>query len=112
MVTHVIIPNEFFNKNLPEHPLSNIKYNRVTDQYLIRCEMQAAFQCIYNQQDLLATSSDDLLNFLNSDGDIRPAHELMKRHLTPHMANSMEGLLTEEELEHALFHIMASTALL
>ena len=45
---------------------------------------------MYKKQDILATSTDDLLNFLNSDEDIRPASE--------HMANSMEGLLTEEEL--------------
>ena len=53
---------------------------------------------------MLATSSDDLLNFLNSDNDIRPARELMKKRLTPHMANSMEGLLTEEELEFRVHH--------
>ena len=58
---------------------------------------------LYKKQNLLATSSDDLLNFLNSDEDIRLANELMKKQLTPHMANSMEGLLTEEELENALF---------
>ena len=68
--------------------------------------MQAAFQSIYNKQDMLATSSNDLLNFLNSDNDIRPTRELMQKRLTPHMANSMEGLLTEEELEFALFFKM------
>ena len=103
-VTHLRIPNKFFNKNRPLclHPQTNIKYFNVTDQNLIRVEMQVAFQCIY-KIDLLATSSDDLLNFLNSDNDIRPARELMKQRLTPHMANSMEGLLTEDELEYALF---------
>ena len=34
----------------------------------------------------------------------------MKRRLTPHMANSMEGLLTDEELEHALFHKMKGSS--
>ena len=59
---------------------------------------------------MLATSSDDLLNFLNSDNDIRPARELLKKRLTPHMANSMEGLLTEEELEFALFFKMKGSS--
>ena len=102
-MTRLRISNKFFNKNLPEHPLTDYKYFNVTDQNLIQVEMQAAFQSIYKKQDLLATSSDDLLNFLNSDEDIRLANELMKKQLTPHMANSMEGLLTEEELENALF---------
>ena len=43
--------------------VTNIKYFIVTDQSLIRLEMQAAFQSIYNKQDMLATSSNDLLNF-------------------------------------------------
>ena len=54
-VTRLRLPNNFFNKNLLEHPLTNFKYTSVTNQYLIRCEMQAAFQCIYNKRDLLAT---------------------------------------------------------
>ena len=109
-VTRLRIPNKFFNDKLPEHPLTNIKYFIVTDQSLIRLEMQAAFQSIYNKQDMLATSSNDLLNFLNSDNDIRPTRELMQKRLTPHMANSMEGLLTEEELEHALFFKMKGSS--
>ena len=72
--------------------------------------MQAAFQSIYKKQDMLATSSNDLLNFLNSDNDIRPTRELLKKRLTPHMANSMEGLLTEEELEFALFFKMKGSS--
>ena len=59
---------------------------------------------------MLATSSNDLLNFLNSDNDIRPTRELMKKRLTPHMASSMEGLLTEEELEFALFFKMKGSS--
>ena len=34
----------------------------------------------------------------------------MQKRLTPHMANSMEGLLTEEELEHALFFKMKGSS--
>ena len=90
-VTRLRIPNKFFNKNLPEHPLTDYKYFNVTDQNLIQVEMQAAFQSIYKKQDLLATSSDDLLNFLTSDEDIRPVSELMKKTTHAHMANSMEG---------------------
>ena len=78
-VTRLRIPNKFFNKNIPEHPLTNIKYFNVTDQNLIRVEMQMAFQSIYKKQDLLATSSDGIVNFLNSDEDIRPANEQMKK---------------------------------
>ena len=89
-VTRLRIPNKFFNKNLPEHSLTKIKYFSVTDQNLIRLEMQAAFQSIYKKQDMVATSSNDLLNFLNSDIYIRPARELLKKRLTPNMANSME----------------------
>ena len=82
-VTRLRIPNKFFNDKLPEHPLTNIKYFIVTDQSLIRLEMQAAFQSIYNNQDMLATSSNDLLNFLNSDNDIRPRRRVHAKKTNP-----------------------------
>ena len=98
-VTRLRIPNKFVNKNLPENPLKNYKYFNVTDQNLISVEMQAAFQGIYKKQDLLATSSDDLLNFLKSDTDIRTARELMKK-----KTHASYG--REEELEFTLFFQM------
>ena len=92
------IPNKFFNPNLPVHPLSNYEYTIYTDQKRITDEMKRAFQRIYIKQPNLKTSANDIHSSLRSDGDTKPEHEIDKRCLSPLMANAMEGLLTDEEL--------------
>ena len=54
------IPNPHFNNFLP-HSESNIRYN-----------MTAAFQTIFDNQPSLKDTTQDIIDYLNSDGDTKP----------------------------------------
>ena len=43
---------------------------------------------------------------MNSDGDTAPMEELRKRKISKEMSDNMEGLLTLEELTHAVMETM------
>ena len=75
----------------------------ITDNDLVRYNMTTAFQTIFDQQPNLANTTQDIIEFLNSDGDTKPLEELNKHKITPNKAQKMEGLLKLKELTNALF---------
>ena len=82
------------------------QHNAITNSELIRYEMTSAFQNIFNAQPNLHNSTQHIIEYLNSDGDNAPYEELCKKRITPDVAQSMEGLLTLEELTDCLFNHM------
>ena len=104
-ITRLRIKNPHYNPINPENA-TNKPYYEITEPTQIRTELHAAFQTIYNDQPQLDTSPDALTKFLCSDGDTKPLEELEKRKIPRHLANSMEGMLTTEELTKCLFKSM------
>ena len=66
------------------------------------------FQNIYNKQNDLKTSEEDIIDFLNCDNDTKPYEELKRRRdkVPKEMFDNMEGKLTDDELHSALFEHM------
>ena len=83
-----------------------MKYYSITDADLIRYEVKASFQKIFQAQTNLQSKTNDIEHFLNSDDDTEPLQEINKRKLAPDAAKKMEGLLTIEELTNSLFNHM------
>ena len=104
-ITKLRIPNTQFNPLLPESAV-NMKYYSITQDDLIRYEMTSAFQKIFNPQLNLHNNTQDIINYLNSDGDTAPYEEVCKRQISPNLAQKMEGLLTIEEMTNCLFNHM------
>ena len=100
-ITKLRIPNPQFN-NLQPQSAENMSHFTITNNDLVRYNMTTAFQTIFEQQPNLANSKQDIIDFLNSDGDTKPLEELNKRKITPNNAQKMEGLLTLQELTSAL----------
>ena len=108
-ITKLNIPNPNFDKKVAES-LTNIKYFPITNGDSIREEARHSFQKIFDHQDNLNTNTEDILGFLNSDGDTAPMEALSKRRITRNEAMRMEGLLTMEELTKALFKHMKGSS--
>ena len=58
----------------------------------------------------MKTEEEDIVNFLNSDGDTNPMENLPKRKLSRAEAMETEGLLSMEELTTALFKHMKGSS--
>ena len=83
----------------------------ITDNDLVRYNMTSAFQHSFTSQTDLTNSTNDITDFLNSDGDTRSLEALNKRKLTKAKSMQMEGLLTHSELTKALFtHMKGSSS--
>ena len=108
-ITRLRVKNPNFNPDMNEDA-TNKQYYEITNTDQIRTEIHTTFQDIYNTQANLDTSPNSLTNFLNSDGDTQPLEELKKRKISRDLANTMEGMLTEEELTHCLFNIMKGSS--
>ena len=108
-ITKLNIPNPQFNKELPES-LDNIKQFPITIGKLIREVARHSFQKIFDHQDNLTTDEEEIVGFINSDGDTLPMETLAKRKLSRAEAIDMEGLLTMEELTTALFKHMKGSS--
>ena len=104
-ITRLRIKNPHFNSDKQEDA-TNKPFFEITDTKQIRRELHTAFQDIYKIQTNLDTSQNALTDFLCSDGDTKPLEELEKRKIPKILANSMEGMLTTEELTHCLFKVM------
>ena len=104
-ITCLRIKNPNFNTDKKEDA-TNKQYFEITDTKQIRTELHTTFQDIYKLQANLDTSTNALTDFLCSDGDTKPLEELKKRQIPKTLANSMEGMLTIEELTHCLFKVM------
>ena len=77
-ITKLNIPNPNFNKDVAES-LTNIKYFPITNGDAIREEARHSFQKIFDLQDNLNTNTNDIINYLNSDGDTGPMEALSNR---------------------------------
>ena len=108
-ITKLNIPNPNFDKDVAES-LMNIKYFPITNGDAIREEARHSFQKIFDLQDKLKTNTNDIINYLNSDGDAGPMEALTYRRITREDAMSMEGPLTIEELTTALFKHMKGSS--
>ena len=104
-ITRLRIKNPTFDISKREDA-TNKPYFELTDTTQIRTELHSAFQDIYKLQPTLDTSQNSLTDFLCSDGDTKPLEELENRKLPKRLANTMEGMLTTDELTHCLFKIM------
>ena len=104
-ITRLRIKNPKFNPNQKEDA-TNIPYFEITDSQQIRMELHTEFQNIYKAQSDLNTSQDAITEFLCSDGDTKPLEELQNRRIPRNISNSMEGMLTTNELTNCLFKIM------
>ena len=104
-ITRLRIKNPHFNPNVQENA-TNKPFYEITDTTLIRTELHTTFQDIYKLQPNIDTSPNSLTNFLCSDNDTKPLQELNKRKISKRLANSMEGMLTTDELTHCLFKVM------
>ena len=66
------------------------------------------FQNIYDKQNDLKSSEEDIIDFLNCDNDPKPYEELKRRRdkVPKKLFENMEGKLTDDELHSALFEHM------
>ena len=104
-ITRLRIKNPNFNIDKQEDA-TNKPFFEITDTKQIRRELHTAFQDIYKLQPNIDISQNAITHFLSSDGDTKPLEELEKRKIPKRMANSMEGMLTTQELTHCLFKVM------
>ena len=68
-----------------------------SDVHEINYILVDTFQNIYNKQDDLKMSEEDIIDFLNCDNDTRPYEELKRRkdNVPKAMFTNMEGHLTD-----------------
>ena len=104
-ITRLRIKNPNFDINKKEDA-TNKPFFEITDTTQIRTELHTAFQDIYKLQPNIDTSQNAITHFLSSDGDTKPLEELEKRKIPKILANSMEGMLTTQELTYCLFKVM------
>ena len=78
----------------------------ISSQEEIRKETQKFFQTIYNKQDDVTPSTEEIKDFLKMDDDNSPWETLRNRRLPKELADSLEGDLTMKELHEALFFHM------
>ena len=66
------------------------------------------FQIIYDKQNDLKSSEEDIIDFLNCDKDTEPYEELKRRRdkVPTKLFDNMEGKLTDDKLHSALFEHM------
>ena len=83
-----------------------MEYFHLTDGLCIRETVAHDFQKIYKAQENIKSSSQDLDDFLNSDGDTRPRTHMTIRRLPDYQSRQLEGEITEEELKVCLFKNM------
>ena len=70
-ITKLRIKNTLYNPLLPESAV-NMEYFSITNSDLIRYEMTSAFQKIFNAQPNLHNITQNIIEYLNSDGDTAP----------------------------------------
>ena len=88
--------------NDPNNPTVKIE---TTNQKVIWEYTKYFYQKIYNEQQDVTSTQDDIKTFLQMD-DNSPREEFLKRKLPKDMADSMEGDLTMDELQEAFFKHM------
>ena len=85
---------------------NNVENIIITDQKDIWEKNSRFYQSIYNKNNEVKSSKDDIKQFLDMDDDTAPWKALEDRKLSREPANSMEGDLTLDELITCLFQHM------
>ena len=86
--------------------LNNPKFHATTDQEKIREITRDHFKNIYKQRNDIKSNRMDIEDFLKKENDTKPWEEFNKHKISSTLAESMEGDLTLQELEEALFYHM------
>ena len=81
----------------------------ITDRQGINDEFHQAFQKIYSRQDV-EDSSEAIQDFLNNGGDTEPSEYLKSKALTDEESNGIEGEITLNELNYAIFKKMKGSS--
>ena len=92
----------------PAQKTTAIHHQITSDVHEINNILVDTFQNIYNIQNDLNTSEEDIIDFLNGDNDTKPYEELKRRRdkVPKKLFDNMEGKLTDDELHSALFEHM------
>ena len=94
--------------NATDPPTKKKVKTTTTDPKFFLKEFTKKFQAIYDLQPDVNGAEDNIINFLNSDGDKKPLDELLKRKtkITEQEFHEMEGKLSDFELTDTLMHSM------
>ena len=85
------------------------KYTEVTDRQGINEEFYKAFQKIYAKQNV-DDSSEAIQDFLRSGNDTLPSEQLANRTLTDEERDKIEGEITFDKMQYALFKKMKGSS--
>ena len=80
----------------------NIQLMPVTDRQVINDEFHQSFQNIYSKQEV-EDSSEVIQEFLDSSRDTKPSEYLKSKALIDEESNGIEGEITLNEVNYALF---------
>ena len=101
-ISRLTKPNPKYDPNKPKND-DNQENITITDQKDIHDHTSKFFQTIYNKDNEIKSSKEDIKEFLDMDDDTAPWKALEERKLSRELADSMEGDLTLDELTEALF---------
>ena len=95
-VSHLEVVDEVIDNTTVPPTITKVKTTS-TDPKKILKEFQKQFQAIYDLQPDVNGSEENIINFLNSDGDDKPFNELRKRitKISEQEFQEMEGKLTD-----------------
>merc|ERR1712055_1003987 len=98
-VSHLEVVDEVIDNTTVPPTIKKVKTTS-TDPKKILLEFQKQFQAIYDIQPEVNGSEENIIKFLNSDGDNKPLDELLKRKnkISKQEFLEMEGKLTDFEL--------------
>ena len=106
-VSHLEVEEEIIDNTTDPPNIKKVK-TTTTDPKKILKEFTKKFQAIYDLQPDVNGAEDNIINFLNSDGDKKPLDELLKRKtkITEQEFHEMEGKLSDFELTDTLMNSM------
>ena len=108
-VSHLEVVDEIIDNTTVPPTITKVK-TTTTDPKKILKEFTKQFQAIYDFQPDVNGSEENIINFLNSDGDNKPFDELRKckTKISEQEFHEMEGKLTDFELTDTLMNSMQS----
>ena len=106
-VSHLEVVDEITDYTTVPPTTTKVK-TTTTDPKKILKEFHKQFQAIYDLQPEVNGSEENIINFLNADGDNKPFDELIKRKskISEQEFQEMEGKLTDSELTDTLMNSM------
>ena len=97
--------NEIDKLNIKDPKNPNEK-TETSDQKVIRDYTKSFYQKNYNEQHKVTPTQDNIKEFLLMDEDSSPWENFLKRKIPQELSESMEGDLTMDEVQEALFKHM------